>query len=125
MRIASQIICVFLFTVCCEQIYSEVVDVDIGLSNNSYTYTADLDSQQLEYRCVSSGSSGVLTWKYLRLTYNNTFNAYEFYGTARALGTYSIGCHSGTNKLGEMELTFKGRNISTCPLLCELPVPSR
>ena len=96
------VVYVFMFT-------AEVIDVDISLSDNSYTYTADLDSQQLEYRCVSS-DSGVLTWKYGTSTFSNPLNAYTFYGVARSADTFTIECYSGTNQLGEMQLTIKGMN---------------
>ena len=94
---------------------AEVIDVDITLSDNSYTYTADLDSQQLEYRCVNgSTASDQFRWKYGTNSYTNLLNAYDFYGVLRSAGTYTMGCYSGTDKLGDMRLTIKGRkNLCT------------
>ena len=112
MMCTCHIICVLLlFTVCCKQILAEVIDVDITLPDSSYTYTADLDSQQLEYRCVNgSAASGQFIWTYNSIGYTNPLNAYDFYGVLRSAGTYTIGCYSGTDRLGDMQLTIKGRN---------------
>ena len=90
---------------------AEVIDVDITLPDNSYTYTADLDSQQLEYRCVNgSAASDQFIWKYGTGSFTNPLNAYDFYGVLRSAGTYTMGCYSGTDRLGDMRLTIKGRN---------------
>ena len=85
-----------------------VIDVDVQ-STTTHTYTADTDSKQLVYRCVSDGSSDGLVWRYNNVDYNNSLNAYQFYKVVLGTGMYRIECYSGTNKiLGNMELTLKG-----------------
>ena len=84
-----------------------VIDVDIQ-STTTTTYTADTDSKQLVYRCVSDGSSEGLVWRYNNVDYTNPLNAYQFYKVVQRTGVYRIECYSGTSSIGNMELTLKG-----------------
>ena len=86
-----------------------IIDVDVSTTTTQqYTYTADTDSKQLVYRCISGGLSDGLVWRYNNVDYTNTLNAYQFYGVVRRIGVYAIDCYSGTNNTGSMNLILRG-----------------
>ena len=91
-----------------------MVDVDVSSGQTSFQYVAGRDSEGLEYRCVSSGSSNGLTWKYDGADEGSLLNAYQFYGRNNELTDYTVECHSSSGKIGEMNLTLKGENMSLC-----------
>ena len=95
-----------------------MVDVDVSSGQTSFQYVAGRDSEGLEYRCVSSGSSNSLTWMYNGTDEGSLLNAYQFYGRNNELTDYTVECHSSSGKIGEMNLTLKGENVvvSATPL---------
>ena len=86
----------------------QVVDVETGPVDTSLTYTADVDPQQLEYRCVRMGSAEGLVWRYNSQEYTNPLSPYLFYAIVGAVGTYRIQCYLVSEILGTIQLTIRG-----------------
>ena len=98
--------------------------METGSLDTSFTYTADRDSQQLEYRCVTNGSADGLVWRYNNQEYTNPLSPYLFYAAVGSVGTFSVACYSVSDKQGAISLTIKGEysTIANSPVT---PVPTQ